>query len=1033
MNEISGIQLSLIYQVYGLAFFVLGVVVIVLPRVNVALCIMPNLGFLAAFGMLHGILEFVKGIQTTYQDRLLIWLSLILLLCSYVALMEFGRRSWNQVEEKYRLSPVLTYGVILSAFSIYVLFSSDLFVWVNLGARYFIGVPAALITGMALFQAMKLYSKDFVFESWLRSSSISFLLYGLLSLFVTSHEGVPDWLPTTTDFYLLTGFPVQLLRALCAVALAVSFVMLIRHNNKVICKSILHDEVKIRSQAKIIDQIHNSVVSTDLDGYITSWNKGAENIYGYSSKEALGRHIELVYPEERRDFLKNEIITELKKSGSHELEVELVNKSGEVFCSHLSLSMVYDDKNIATGMVGYTMDITQRKKIELQIKKSEELLEKAQNISKIGHWKLILETKEVTGSGELFRILGLKFEPVTLEDFVSLIHPDDSERCVSSIQRGMNHGENWDIEHRIICNDGEEKWVHSVGEAITDNSGHVIELVGTVQDVTRQRNTENEIQKSQARFEAVFESIPDAIFFIDSNRNIKMVNKSSIEMFGYDYVEILDKNIDMIFTSTDNSLPNERKLLHSHLNFIHMPYEIEYKRKNGTIFLGETIATSVTSSNGEELGSLGIIRDVSERAHVEDILRSLASGESGLKYESFINEVLIHLTELYNCEYASIGQLQDDNLWIKTLAVLENGERGDNTTYELKGTACEDAFKKGKNLIPEKVSEKYPEDKILIDMGIESYFGVPLITQNGKSFGVLSIMSRNPICVDEWTESVLGVFARRISLELERDISSKELEQHREHLEDLVTQRTVDLSVARDQAEQANISKSEFLSRMSHELRTPLNAILGFGQLLKLDMDKFDETQNDNVQEILEAGRHLLALINEVLDLSKIESGKLNINIENVSINKILTQCVTLLNSEAEVRNINFIDEFSVNQLMVKADEIRLKQVIINLISNAVKYNRESGSIVLNSKVNEKNIIRISVSDDGEGLTESEINKLFQPFERLNAVNNVEGTGIGLVICKRLIKSMGGNIGVNSIKGKGSTFWIELALFDNKG
>lgn len=256
----------------------------------------------------------------------------------------------------------------------------------------------------------------------------------------------------------------------------------------------------------------------------------------------------------------------------------------------------------------------------------------------------------------------------------------------------------------------------------------------------------------------------------------------------------------------------------------------------------------------------------------------------------------------------------------------------------------------------------------------------------------------------------------------------EEVNKYRNHLEELVDERTTEMKAARDEAERANLAKSDFLSHMSHELRTPLNAILGFAQMLELDAKGFNKTQRGNVVEILDAGRHLLSLINEVLDLARIESGKLEISMENVHIDDVLQQSIALIDPQTKMRRLNITDNISNKGYTVQADFTRLKQVMVNLLSNAVKYNQDHGQITLDAKIIQKQRLRIFVMDNGQGLTEEEITRLFTSFERLDTTNNVEGTGIGLVITKHLVELMGGTVGVESTPGKGSIFWVELTL-----
>jgi signal transduction histidine kinase/ActR/RegA family two-component response regulator len=298
--------------------------------------------------------------------------------------------------------------------------------------------------------------------------------------------------------------------------------------------------------------------------------------------------------------------------------------------------------------------------------------------------------------------------------------------------------------------------------------------------------------------------------------------------------------------------------------------------------------------------------------------------------------------------------------------------------------------------------------------------------QVGADTWLLVARSNQPLVGSFAANAPWGVLASGLLAALLATVLVETLSRRRAYALALVEERTVALREARELAEAASRSKSEFLSRMSHELRTPLNAVLGFGQLLELD--DLTGPQREAVEQIVKGGRHLLDLINEVLDISRIEAGNLSLSPEPVLVGEVVTDTLTLMRPLADDGSVEIVHQSgALEGAHVLADRQRLKQILLNLVANAVKYNRTGGRVTVSTEALDDGRVRITVADTGVGIRAEDFDRLFVPFERLGAgTAEVEGTGVGLALSHRLAEAMGGTIEVESTYGDGSRFSVLL-------
>ena len=514
--------------------------------------------------------------------------------------------------------------------------------------------------------------------------------------------------------------------------------------------------------------------------------------------------------------------------------------------------------------------------------------------------------------------------------------------------------------------------------------------------------------KTGALQKAIFNSANFSSIATDAKGVIQIFNVGAERMLGYTAADVMNK-----ITPADISDPEEviarAKALSVELSTPITPgfealvfkasrgiediYELTYIRKDGSRFPAVVSVTALRDAQDAIIGYLLIGTDNTARKQVEAEQKLL---DQRLRDQQFYTRSLIESNIDAIMTTDPSGIITDVNKQMEALT--------DCTRDELIGAPFKNYF----------------TDPELAEAGINLVLREKKLTNYELTArardGRETVVSYNATTFYDRDRRLQGVFAAA------RDITE------RKRLDQVLQDKNAELESAKFVAEKANLAKSDFLSSMSHELRSPLNAILGFAQLMDSDSPPATPSQKASIHQILHAGWYLLELINEILDLAVIESGKLSLSEEPVSLAEVMLECQAMIEPQGQKRGIKLtFPQFDI-PYFVRADRIRLKQVLINLLSNAIKYNQPGGTVVLNCTLSDPERTRISVRDTGTGLPPEKLTQLFQPFNRLGRENSAEeGTGIGLVMSKLLVELMGGVIGVESTVGRGSVFWFDLS------
>ena len=720
-------------------------------------------------------------------------------------------------------------------------------------------------------------------------------------------------------------------------------------------------------QAQMLDSIGEAVIATDPAGKIVYVNHHTEVIYGWPRAEMIGKNVLEVIPAGPSSEQAAEIMEKLRQGETWSGEFPVQRRDGTGFEARVVDTPLFDERGELIAIIGISSDITERRKAEEALRESEtRFRQMADSITDI-FWMASTDGNEIIFVSPAFeKIWGRPREELKENPWLwaEAIHPDDRERVIAAYEK-MTVKQDFEEEYRVVRPDGSFRWVKDRGFPVRDAKGKFYRVAGIIEDITERKRARDDLNR-------FFNLSADMLAIAGFDGYLKQINPAWEMSLGWPEEELTSRPIiELVHPDDKDKTLAARERLYRGLETI--AFQNRYRCKDGTY---KILTWNARADVSQQL-IYATARDITQSKEIEDArqeseakLRAIVDSTPSVVFvkdpESHFIMVNRRFETLFGVRSEEIlGRNNIDNLPPAEAAIIRQNDLA--------------VFQSGRAMEFEEI--------VRLPDGLHVFLSVkvPLFDATGRAYALCGIAT-------DITERKRGELALR---------------------------------EAKDAAEQANRAKSEFLSRMSHELRTPLNAILGFGELL--DSSRLEPEDAESVSQIVSAGRHLLTLINDVLDISGIEAGRLALSLEPVSLGELVQEILTLLRPVAAARQV-VLPEFECD-LHVMADVHRLRQVILNLLSNAIKYNEIGGRVALTAEIGGNGAVRLSVCDTGRGIAAEDLPRTFTPFERMGAAGtDTEGIGLGLAISKRLIEMMGGTIGVESVPGEGSTFWIELPL-----
>ncbi|WP_324283151.1 PAS domain S-box protein [Cyanobacterium aponinum UTEX 3221] len=707
--------------------------------------------------------------------------------------------------------------------------------------------------------------------------------------------------------------------------------------------------------------------------------------------------LDLLHPEDKNRVFAN--IEQVFISNSMTHEYRLRHKDGHYVWISDELIVIRDSEEKPIEILGYFTDISQRKQTEQKLLDSEAKLQAILNYSPSVIYVKDLQGKHILVSQAFLDCAKCKADDILGKTDKAIFPPEMANVIMANDQQLIESGGRQQFEETVLS-DGEKRHFLSNKFALRNLAGEVYGICGISTDITDRINTEKALQESRNLLDTILKTLPIGVFWKDNQLVYQGMNSAAAQILGID-------NPEMIIGKTDADLLWDeitvQKIQEEDLQVIGSGDSFLFKLQNvslvdDTNICLETSKVPLRNLQGRLIGVLGIVQDITKRLKAENQLKDLTHRlRIALKAGAY---------GIWELDLKSFSLHWDQQMY----EIFGMGERQSSLTYA-DFIAC-----------------VYHEDISLI----ENKFA--LVLREKRDFSAQFRILR-PDGEIRWIKAIAQIQRDREGNPATLVGINSDITEEKKAQEELC-QKNEELQIATEKAEIANRSKSEFLANMSHELRTPLNAILGMTEILQDQVyGEINPRQSKALKTIETAGSHLLSLINDILDLAKIESNRMELDIKPLNVKQICSYSLSFVKQQALKKNITITSQIPENLTPFMADERRTGQVLINLLNNAVKFTPEGGKVTLKvSVISEedkeitKNYLRFAIKDTGIGIKKEHIGKLFQSFVQLDASLNrqFEGTGLGLVLVKQILDLHGGKVGLSSEFGVGSCFMVDF-------